>query len=295
MPRATDERLVSASLLEAAGGFRMKGPLSFQDLFLHGDDPPIERAALVLARDAYPQLDVDAYLARLDAMAAPLAPRLSAARNTNAQAAALGTYVYDELGFHGDEETYYDPRNSYLNEVLDRKVGIPISLAVVLIALGTRAGITVEGVGFPGHFLVRLGGEGGVYLDPFFHARILSRDNLERLARRAAGDAVRLQPEHLAPVSARAMVARMLTNLKAIYESRHEHSRAMVVCDRLVDLTSSPEIRRDRGMHAIALGATAAAVADLQAYLEARPEAADVEQVRQSLDKARTQRTVKAN
>src|SRR5947209_7651477 len=100
-------------------------------------DPPVDRALLVLARDVYPQLVVDQYLAALDELARPLQGRVAGARNMAAQAAVLGTYVYDELGFRGDEETYYDPRNSYLNEVLDRRVGIPISLAAVLIALGT--------------------------------------------------------------------------------------------------------------------------------------------------------------
>jgi regulator of sirC expression with transglutaminase-like and TPR domain len=250
-------------------------------------DTPVERAALLLARDAYPGLSVDAYLAELDRLAAPLRPRLAAARTPSAQAAALGTYVYDELGFKGDEETYYDARNSYLNEVIDRRAGIPITLAVVLLALGRRAGVALEGIGFPGHFLVRLGGPSGVYLDPFFRARVLSPDALERLAKRALGNEARVAPEHLAPVGPAAMVVRMLTNLKAIYESRKEHARALVVCDRLVDLTGLPEQRRDRGLHAIALGAFAGGVTDLEAYLAARPEAADAVRVRASLEQAR--------
>ena len=257
-------------------------PVTFTD-WLRTPEIPVDRAALILARDAYPQLDINEQLGRLDALAAPLAPRLSRCRTVQSQAAVLGTFVYDELGFHGDEETYYDPRNSYLNDVVDRRTGIPISLAVLLIALGTRAGLTVEGVGFPGHFLVRLGGIEGVYLDPFFRARILSADALERLLRRALGDAAHMSPEHLAAVSTRAVVARMLTNLKAVYESRREHARALVVCDRLVDVSASPEVRRDRGGHAIALGAFSAAVEDYETYLIARPGAADAAKIRAAL------------
>ena len=262
-------------------------PATFPEL-LRDTEIPVDRAALIIARDAYPQLDIDEQLARIDQLAAPLAPRLARCRTLQMQAAVLGTYAYDELGFHGDEETYYDPRNSYLNDVIERRTGIPISLAVVLVALGTRAGLTVEGVGFPGHFLVRLGGSEGVYLDPFFHARILTRDALERLLRRALGDAAHMTPEHLAAVSTRAIVARMLTNLKAVYESRREHARALVVCDRLVDISASPEMRRDRGAHAIALGALAAAVEDYETYLVARPEAPDAPKIRAALAELRS-------
>jgi regulator of sirC expression with transglutaminase-like and TPR domain len=277
--RADAERVVAMSAID-----------TFQDLITKVD-PPVERAALVLARDAYPQLDIDHYLRELDRLAVPLVRRIAMARTTLAQAGALGTYVYDELGFHGDEQTYYDPRNSYLNDVIDRKTGIPITLAVVLIALGTRAGLTVEGVGFPGHFLVRVGGEtGGIHLDPFFHARVLQRDALERLLRRALGDSATLTREHLAPVGTRAIIARMLTNLKAIYESRREHARALLVCDRLVDLTSSAELRRDRGTHALALGAMDAAAADFEAYLRARPDAPDADAIRAAYERAKAGR-----
>jgi regulator of sirC expression with transglutaminase-like and TPR domain len=267
----------------------MSLPTTFSEL-LRQTEVPVERAALVIARDAYPQLDIDEQIARLDALAGPLAARIAKCRTVQSQAAVLGTYVYDDLGFRGDEETYYDPRNSYLNDVVDRRTGIPISLAVVLVALGTRAGLTVEGIGFPGHFLVRLGGTAGIYLDPFFRARVLSREALERLLRRALGDAAHMAPEHLAAVSTRAIVARMLTNLKAVYESRKEHARALVVCDRLVDLSGSPEMRRDRGTHAIALGAVAAGIEDFERYLLERPDASDAAKIRARLVELRSAR-----
>ena len=267
----------------------MKGTTlrTLPELFRAMPDPPLDRAALVLACDAYPRLDVGEWLARLDDLAAPLAERAMNVRRVEDQAALLGTYVYDELGFHGDEEHYYDPRNSYLHEVIERRTGIPISLAVLLVSLGRRAGMTVEGVGFPGHFLVRLGGTDGLYLDPFFHARILARPALDDLAKRALGSADKLTREHLAPVSARAVIARMLNNLKGIYEKQRDHARALVVCDRLVDLIDQPELRRDRALHAIALGANAAAVDDLEHYLLLRKDAPDVPKMREALEQAR--------
>jgi regulator of sirC expression with transglutaminase-like and TPR domain len=250
---------------------------------LAADDAPVEHAALLLARDEYPELCVEEYLARLDALAEPLRGRVSRGQPALDQAAAIGAYVYDELGFRGNEQAYYDPRNSFLNDVLDRRAGIPITLAVVLMSLGRRAGIQVEGIGFPGHFLVRVGGPSGLYVDPFFHARVLAEDELEELAARVLGDRGKLAPEHVAPVTTRQMVVRMLANLKGIYAGRKDHARGLLVCDRLVDLGVGPEARRDRGLHALALGSLETAAEDLGAYLATRPGAKDTASVRAAL------------
>jgi len=254
---------------------------------LAAPEMPVERAALIVALDVDPGLNVEHYLECFDRLAEPLAARIARAKTLHARASILGTYMYDELGFRGDEENYYDPRNCYLHEVFDRRRGIPVTLAVVLIALGRRAGLELEGVGFPGHFVVRLGGPDGLVLDPFFRARLLTSDALERIVRRTLGDAAPMLPEHLGGVTTHAIVARILTNLKAIYESQHEHSRALLVCDRLVDLTGQPEARRDRGLHALALGARAVGRDDLEAYLAARPDAADHERIRATLSGVR--------
>lgn len=262
---------------------------SLASLFDH-DEPPIERAALAIAQDEYPALDVPAELARLDALARPLERRLMGLTRPRDVAAEVGTYLYDEHGFHGNETAYDDPKNSYLNEVLARRTGLPITLAAVLMAVGRRAGVTVEGIGFPGHFLVRLGGEEGVYLDPFFHARVLEPPALQALFTRAMGAGAKLTRDQLAPVSIRAMTVRMLHNLKMSYERRRDAARAMVLCDRLADLTGSPEFMRDRAVHALTLGAFAAAENDLSRYLALRPAAADLDAVREMLAKARAGR-----
>ena len=254
------------------------------ELFASDPEPPLDEVALAIARDAMPTLDLDAQRAGLDELAAPLRARSALLHRPLDQAALLGTYVYDELGFAGDEETYDDPSNSYLPSVIARRRGIPITLGVVLAALGRRAGMDVEGVGFPGHFLVRLGGPGGVYVDPFFRARVMSPSALESLLQRVTGEATAVHDEHTAVVGARAVAVRMLANLKNSHERRGDHARALVVCDRLVDLTGAPEPRRDRGMHALALGALEAAAADLRAYLNGRPDARDTATVTAALE-----------
>lgn len=254
---------------------------------LDAKDPPIEEVALAIAMDAYPGLRPERHLAALDAHAERARDRMGRAAGLDGRVEVLRWLVYEQLGFRGNAADYYDPRNSYFNEVLDRRLGIPITLAAVLMALARRLELRLDGVAFPGHFLVRAGGPGGLVLDPFDGARRLERRELEQLARRVTGQGQALMPAQLEPVGPRVMAVRMLFNLQQIYERRHDHARALVVCDRLVDLTGAPFHRRDRGEHALALGATAAAVADLQAYLAAAPEADDAERVRSLLRSVR--------
>jgi len=266
------------------------GATSLQALFARDPEPPVELAALLLAKDFAPDLDVPAALAEIDALAAPLAARVQRAKTARDLAAATGTWLFDELGFRGNEDDYYDPRNSYLHEVIRARAGIPISLTVVMIAVGRRAGVSIEGVGLPGHFLARVVGRrpgDSTLVDPFFRGREVTPTLAAELARRALGDAAKVRPEHLQAVGARAMTVRMLSNLKGIHEGRGDHASALVVCDRLVDLTGAPEARRDRARHLLALNAVQAAVEDLEAWLLARPDAPDAAEVRATLARAR--------
>lgn len=259
-------------------------------LFERNPAPPIDEAALLLAADFTPALDIPATRAALDALAAPLVPRLEHVRTARDIAAVLATWLFDEQNFQGDEATYYDPRNSYLHEVLKRRKGIPITLAVVMIAVGRRAGVCVEGVGFPGHFLARVHGahgDDGVLVDPFFQGREVTRAALDALAFRMLGNPSRLRPEHLATVDARAMVTRMLVNLHSAHEGRGDHANALLACDRLLDLTGNLDVRRDRARHLLALGASEAAAADLEAWLRARPHAPEAGAVRELLARIR--------
>ncbi len=246
--------------------------------------PEIERAALLLAQSMRPETPVAATLAELDAMAASAAPMIEAAGSAREKAVALVGHFAVALRFRGNDDDYHDPRNSYLDEVVRRRTGIPISLAVVFIALARRVGIDAEGIGFPGHFLCRVD---DAIVDLFHGGRFLERKDLEALAGRYLGDAAHLRNDHVAPASVHAIVIRMLTNLKNAYQRRGDFSHALLAADRLVDVTGSPEARRDRGLLAMKLGSIAGAVDDLSAYLAARPAARDRAMVADILERAK--------
>lgn len=254
------------------------------ELFRASPEPLVEDLALAIAADLNPHLDVAPTIASLDAMGEALRRGLRGAESVAAQADAIASVMYDELGFTGNSAEFHDPRNSDLAEVVARRTGLPITLGVVLMAVGRRAGIVIEGISFPGHFLVRVGGSGGLYLDPFDRAHVVDEHALHERGRRTLGGPLR--PEHLQPVGARAIAARMLANLKNLFERRGDHARALVACDRLVDLTSAPEVIRDRGAHALALGAHAAAREDFARYLRERPDASDAASVQEQLRRA---------
>lgn len=251
-----------------------------------------EEGAFIIAQDAQPNLDLDRYRTRLDGLADRVVEGLDRSSNLRAQIAALAETLYNEhepsnwVGLRGNRDAYYDPRNSYLNAVLDRGLGIPISLAIVILGVARRAGIVAQPIGFPGHFLVRIGGPGGVLVDPFDRARIVSARDLADLARRVLSSTAQVKPSHLEPVGLRGILMRMLSNLRAIHEQRGDHRNALLVCDRLVELDAGAPALRDRGLHALALGAPAAAASDLQAYLSAAPEAPDRSDVERALARA---------
>lgn len=247
---------------------------------------PIDSIAARIAADFYPRLDPLDVERALDELAEPLYARLQKITEPRYRASALTGHVYGALGFRGDEDRYYDPQNSFIHRVIERRRGIPITLAVVLMAVGRRVGIEVDGVGFPGHFLARVGGADGYLVDPFYRGNFLDEPALERLARKALGPRATVQPQHLAISDTRAIAIRMLSNLDAIYSSRGEHSHAMLVCDRLYELDGRPERVRDRGLHALALNAKESAIDDLRRYVELAPEASDVGRIRAVIDGA---------
>jgi regulator of sirC expression with transglutaminase-like and TPR domain len=206
-------------------------------------------AALLIAEDAYPGLDIASYLAALDRvgqaaqarvleLSKPGDPRAS----VEPKLRAVLDLLYRELGFRGDDVDYYDPRNSYLNEVLDRRKGIPITLALVLIETLRRAGVEAHGVGFPGHFLVRTAGlRGPLFVDPFA-GELLTRERMRALHERVGGDAGDPDPRLLEPVGARAILVRMLNNLRGIFATRADRVRLRQTLERLMILAPSPEL-----------------------------------------------------
>lgn len=240
--------------------------------------------ALLIARDEYPDLDVADYRAHLLKFARGVRGNARKSAPATAQLQAVNRYLFDELGFCGDDKDYYDPRNSYLNDVLDRRLGNPISLAVVQIALAQHLGVPLEGISFPGHFLVRLPlDEGIVVLDPYQKGRSLDAAELRRRAR-AHTDTQEIDDDRLArmlePASHRAILARMLRNLKGVYAERQQWDKALRCCDRLLTLDPQQISEyRDRGACYANLGHLHGARADWQRYLALMPQADDVEEI----------------
>jgi regulator of sirC expression with transglutaminase-like and TPR domain len=255
----------------------------FATLVSAGERMDLARGALEIARIAYPKLDPSPSLRQLDSLAATARRQVALDGPPEMAVAALATYLGDECGFRGNQDDYYDPRNSFLNDVLERRTGIPISLAVVLLETASRVGLSVEGVGFPGHFLVRVrGSTAPVYFDPFFGGRTIG--SVELLARYRAlsrDDTATLPADALAPTGTSGILARMLRNLLRLYLERRDHTHALAAVDLLlVLLPDSADELRVRGLLYEHLECSGAALDDLRRYLALAPGAPDAEAVR---------------
>ncbi|WP_297800983.1 tetratricopeptide repeat protein [Arenimonas sp. GDDSR-1] len=252
---------------------------------------PLLETALLIARDEYPELETGAYLAMVDGYGRRLSASLSEGLDIPSKLTAINHFLYKELGFSGNARNYEDPRNSYLNQVFDRRLGIPISLAVVHIAVMHRIGLPLEGISFPGHFLVRLPVDDGILvLDPFNQGRPVS---IEELRERVTPHLDGLAPSDsqlfqiLAPATARTILMRMLRNLQTIYQHQGDFERVARSADRILKLSPDlPEALRDRGFAYAEIGYRSGANADLTRYLQLRPDAEDADGVRNLLIEA---------
>jgi len=256
----------------------------FAALVAAGERTDLARAALTIARIAYPTLDPDPSLRELDTLAAAVRPRLFPDAAPDVAARELSAYLFGERGFRGNRDEYYDPRNSYLNDVLTRRTGIPISLSVVFIETGARLGLAIEGVGFPGHFLVRVPtATGALILDPFFGGRAI--DDAELLSRYRAlhGEDVSALPrDALETTGTLAILTRMLRNLLRIYLERKESPHALAAADLLLVLApDSPDELRIRGLLYEELECFGPALDDVRRYLTIAPDAPDAEQMQE--------------
>jgi regulator of sirC expression with transglutaminase-like and TPR domain len=254
----------------------------------------LARAALAIACEEYPDLDEAASLRKLDEIAEQVLRGLPRGALPERTAGRLGLVLFRELGFRGNDADYYDPRNSFLNEVLERRVGIPITLSLVYLEVGRRCGLHAFGVSFPGHFLCKVPlDEGELIVDPFNRGRLLGKDDLQkRLAATVSKDA-RLSARHLQPASAREILVRMLHNLRALYLGRRDLPRALSAVERLVILSPSDgRILRERAGLYEELGGNAAAMTDLARVLELEPRAKDAEQIRARLSRLRGTRAL---
>jgi regulator of sirC expression with transglutaminase-like and TPR domain len=240
----------------------------------------LAQVALVIARIEYPRLDGSPYLATLDAMGE--AARLWIGRHLDergdasqlAAVTSLNRYLFEDQRFVGNRDRYEDPRNSCLNEVLDRRTGIPITLSLVYIEVGRRAGLPVEGVNFPGHFLVRLSADmtgipGGVIIDPFHGGALLSERDCRRLLQKHVGAEVAFSKSLLAPATRSQIIVRMLLNLKRTYVHMRSFPQARDATELLLAMTPSALSElRDRGLLAYHLNDMTGALRDLQTYLK---------------------------
>jgi regulator of sirC expression with transglutaminase-like and TPR domain len=243
----------------------------------------IPRAALAFAQEiAYPALDIARYLEQLDQLAASLRMKVSAVQTTSARANVLAENLFDQVGFQGNRQNYTDPRNSYLNEVFDRRLGIPISLSVIYMAVAHRLDIPAEGIGLPGHFIVRVPADNGPgFIDPFHAGRQLTLDNCARLVERTVGYSGPLQDEWLEPVSARAILTRMLNNLRSIYLQEQAWHMARATVEHLQILQPElAELQRDLGVIHHRSGSLRMAANHYERYLRAVPDAPDAETIR---------------
>ena len=253
----------------------------------------LAQACLMIAQDAYPRLDLERYVSEIERMALRLRARLPAACGTEESIVGLNEFLFEDLGYWGNAEDYYDPRNSYLNDVIDRRTGIPITLSILYLEVGRRVGLPLEGVSFPGHFLVSLRLRGGtLVLDPFAGGAPQSgqalRERLQRVVPPGATDNVPVAElpleQFLEPAGKRQILARLLRNLKAIYRQADKPERMLEVLNRMLLVTpqASAELR-DRGYVYQRLECWRPALQDLTAYLEREPDAPDLDEVRVKL------------
>jgi regulator of sirC expression with transglutaminase-like and TPR domain len=247
-------------------------------------DIDLVEAALLIAAQEYPDLDLAAYRARVDRLALTLKARLRRDIGPVESIVALNRYLFEELGFNGNARDYYDPRNSFLNEVLDRKLGIPITLALVYVEIGRRVGLALNGVSFPGHFLVKCPARDGVIvLDPYAGGASLSLEDLQQRLRTLRGGAAPpadIARHMLAAAGRKEILARMLRNLKGIYLERRDLPRALAAADRVIMLEPrAAEEYRDRAAIYLDLECFRAALSDFRNYLMLKPGADDAQAV----------------
>ena len=247
-------------------------------------DIPLTEAALLVASHRYPDLDVRHYLDVIGEFGSALAARVDSDSAPADRVVALNHYLFDELGFKPNAEDYYDPRNSYLNQVVDRRTGIPITLSLMYMAVGTHVGLTFNGVCYPGHFLVKCAlPDGMIVLDPFSKGRSLGISDLQNRLRETRGGEVSraIVAGLLIAASKREILLRMLRNLKAIYLRRNDLGNAIAIMNWIVaaDPGHAAEIR-DRGLIYQELDCFRAAASDFEHYLALDPDASDSDGIR---------------
>ena len=271
------------------------GDALFELAQLENDQIDLATGALLIAKDAYADLDIELYLQRLNQMAEELQSQLGEEADTSDQINHLNRYLFDTQGFAGSsQENYYDARNSYLNEVLERKVGIPITLSVVYMEIGKRIGLPLVGVGFPGHFIVKHRDLETV-IDPFEKGQVLSDEDLSERLTQIFREPVRMHPRFLQAVTNKEILARMLRNLRQIHFRGGEHEKAVSTAERITWLApQSAQDYRDLGYLYYQVNAYGKSLASFDTYLRLSDDPPDQEEISRNI-RVLTQQIAKLN
>ncbi len=258
----------------------------YQEISQADEQINLGKAALYIAQEEYPDLDPAEYLNALDTIASEVQERLPSPAYPLRIIQSINQYLYDDLGFTGNTDSYYDPRNSFLNDVIERRTGIPITLSLVYLEVARRIDFPMVGVGMPLHFLIRPEFEDvGIFVDAFDGGQILFAEDCQERLTQVYGQPIELQPEFLAPVTPRLFLARMLTNLKRIYLNRQEWEKALATVERILLLFPGVPVElRDRGLIYYQMGHWVAASDDFETYLAKFPDAEDAPAVRRLLN-----------
>ena len=224
----------------------------------------------------YHDLDISKYIKKINEIGNSLSLKINEIKNTTYLISMLNEYLFDELGFRGAEEDYYDPGNSFLNVVFDKKTGIPITLSIIYTEVAKNIGLDLQIVGFPGHVIIKYKNE--VILDPFYRGRLLTIDNLEEILDRNFGNSAEFIPEYLNEATTEQLLTRLLRNLKNAYTQSYAYDEAMKCTDMILGMQpESPEEIRDKGILEERLLRYDKALPLLNKYLELQPEADDAD------------------
>jgi len=243
------------------------------------EDIVLARAALLIAKEEYPDLDIEKYLRRVDLIAEEINKNLSGGNDPNYLIGEINRDLFAVVGFRGNRDDYYDRKNSFLNDVLDRKMGIPITLSVLYMEIANRLGLNLTGVGFPGHFIVKYSGtEGEILIDPYNEGRTLSQEDCQDILDRVYNGGVKFQRYMLQPSTKKQILVRMLNNLKGIYINSKDHIKALSVVDLILIANPDSIVEiRDRGLLYYKLECFSQALSDLETYLKNSPSSIDSE------------------
>lgn len=257
----------------------------FRGLVSRGAGAQLSETALVIALEQYPALDVTSYLARLDEWSRAIRERVEGSTDVERLVGAINDFLFEQEGFHGEADDYYDPRYTFLNEVIDGHAGLPITMSIVYLEVSRRVGLHTVGIAIPGHFLVQLSGPWGeILVDPFDDGRVLTREECQEFMDRLYGGAVRLREHHLRSFSDEQILARLLAHLKTMYMAKGDLPGALSAFDRLMILgEAEPWDLRDRGLLAMKLHRYEEAIENLERYLQVAPSAEDAPRIRDEI------------